>query len=113
MNTMIFNRLSVVRKDTDINTRPLFLTSSQFAQKDYGKCLDNYKRRLEVEGPQDLYSLVNVTMSPWSTDGEFLSELVTSFRDVVQQEAEVSCLSLLKQIRVVEYTETKLYSTKL
>ncbi|KAF3936110.1 hypothetical protein ABW20_dc0110203 [Dactylellina cionopaga] len=88
MNTKIFNRLSVIKKGTDINSRPLFLTSSQFAQKDYETCLDNYKKRLQVEGPDDLYSLVNVTMSPWSTDGNFLSKIVASFKEIVQEEAE-------------------------
>ncbi|KAK6531098.1 hypothetical protein TWF281_007923 [Arthrobotrys megalospora] len=89
MNTRIFNRVSVARYGEDIGKRELFLTSSQFAQKDYGECLDTYKKRIGLEGPDDLYSLVNVTMSPWPTDGNFLRKVVVAgFKKIVQEEAE-------------------------
>ncbi|KAK6515221.1 hypothetical protein TWF506_007564 [Arthrobotrys conoides] len=88
MNTRIFNRVSVTRPSNEVKKRELFLTSSQFSQKNYGECLTAYKRRLGLEGPDDLCSLLNVTMSPWPTDGNFLTDVVVAgFKEIVQEEA--------------------------
>lgn len=100
LNERIFKRLSItsVKDDVedDINDRPpLILTESSFSEKDYGSCLQNYKRRLQLDderGPSahgDLTFLVNVTMSPWPTDPDFLSELAKSFRKIAEEEVKV------------------------
>ncbi|KAF3179710.1 hypothetical protein TWF106_001771 [Orbilia oligospora] len=89
MNTRIFNRVSVARPGEEVKKRELFLTSSQFSQENYGECLTNYKKRLGLEGPDDLCSLLNVTMSPWPTDGNFLTDVVVAeFKKIVQEEAQ-------------------------
>ncbi|KAK6499882.1 hypothetical protein TWF481_010239 [Arthrobotrys musiformis] len=88
MNTRIFNRVSVTRPGQEVRERELFLTSSQFSQKLYGECLSKYKRRLGLEGPENMTSLMNVTMSPWPTDGTFLTDVVVAgFKKIVQEEA--------------------------
>ncbi|RKK07899.1 hypothetical protein BFJ71_g193 [Fusarium oxysporum] len=93
LNQRIFKRLSYTIEDdaTPISDRPLFLTSSSFSEKAYGKCLTNFKRRLELSNNDhpahgDLSFLVNVTMSPWPTDSPFLESLVTSFRKIAEEE---------------------------
>jgi hypothetical protein len=97
LNQRIFQRLSYTKEDdeTPISDRPLFLTSSSFSEKAYGKCLTNLKRRLELSNEEhpahgDLMFLVNVTMSPWPTDSPFLESLVTSFRKIAEEEVQVS-----------------------
>jgi hypothetical protein len=97
LNQRIFKRLSYTIEDdaTPISDRPLFLTSSSFSEKAYGKCLTNFKRRLELSNNDhpahgDLSFLVNVTMSPWPTDSPFLESLVTSFRKIAEDEVQVS-----------------------
>jgi hypothetical protein len=64
----------------------LYLTSTQFAQSAYKGCLDTYKRRMGVEGKQDLYSLINVTMGPWSTSHNFLQTVADEFRKIAEEE---------------------------
>ncbi|EXM19045.1 hypothetical protein FOTG_12836 [Fusarium oxysporum f. sp. vasinfectum 25433] len=95
LNQRIFKRLSYTIEDdvTPISDRPLFLTSSSFSEKAYGKCLTNFKRRLELSNNDhpahgDLSFLVNVTMSPWPTDSPFLESLVTSFRKIAEEEVQ-------------------------
>ncbi|RKL19268.1 hypothetical protein BFJ68_g3542 [Fusarium oxysporum] len=95
LNQRIFKRLSYIIEDdaTPISDRPLFLTSSSFSEKAYGKCLTNFKRRLELSNNDhpahgDLSFLVNVTMSPWPTDSPFLESLVTSFRKIAEEEVQ-------------------------
>ncbi|KAJ0143070.1 Uncharacterized protein HZ326_14117 [Fusarium oxysporum f. sp. albedinis] len=95
LNQRIFKRLSYTIEDdaTPISDRPLFLTSSSFSEKAYGKCLTNFKRRLELSNNDhpahgDLSFLVNVTMSPWPTDSPFLESLVTSFRKIAEDEVQ-------------------------
>ncbi|EGX53563.1 hypothetical protein AOL_s00006g429 [Orbilia oligospora ATCC 24927] len=89
MNTRIFNRVSVTRPGEEVKKRELFLTSSQFSQENYGECLTTYKKRLSLKGSDDLCSLLNVTMSPWPTDGNFLTNVVVAgFKKIVQEEAQ-------------------------
>ena len=95
LNQCIFQRLSVTSMNDVVATRPLFLTSSTFGEATYGKCLESYKRRLQLvngEDPArgDLTFLVNVTMSPWPTDQDFLGSLAEDFRRVANEEVKVS-----------------------
>ncbi|KAM0513536.1 hypothetical protein ACHAPE_007800 [Trichoderma viride] len=93
LNQRIFQRLSVTSMNDVVATRPLFLTSSTFGEVTYGNCLKSYKRRLQlVDGKDpargDLTFLVNVTMSPWPTDQDFLGSLAEDFRRVANEEVE-------------------------
>ncbi|QYT03139.1 hypothetical protein H0G86_010106 [Trichoderma simmonsii] len=93
LNQRIFERLSVTSMDDVVAKRPLFLTSSTFGEATYGRCLETYKRRLQLvhdENPArgDLSYLVNVTMSPWPTDRDFLNKLAEDFRRVANEEVE-------------------------
>jgi hypothetical protein len=78
------------RKDK-VADRSLFLTSSVFGHKAYGKCLETFKKRLQLGddsgelGPGargDMRFLCNVTMSPWPTDSTFLGSMVEGFREL-------------------------------
>lgn len=68
-----------------------FLTSSVLSQTDYGKCLTTFKTRLGLAGDQDLYVLVNVTMSPWATTDSqaILNDMVAKFQAIALKEAQV------------------------
>ncbi|KAK4245017.1 L-tyrosine decarboxylase [Corynascus novoguineensis] len=90
LNQRIFEKTSVTSMKDKIEDRPLFLTSSLFEHKAYGKCLETLKKRLQLDdgsGPcpgarGDMSFLVNVTMSPWPTDPDFLQNVVNDFRNI-------------------------------
>lgn len=69
----------------------MILTSSVFGEEAYGTCLQTFKKRLQLSDGQeatrgDLRFLVNVTMCPWTSDGPFMNNLVSSFRHVAMEE---------------------------
>lgn len=90
MNSRIFQRLSLGSKDDKAQERPLLLTSTSLAQQAYGECLDLFKRRLGLEGDQDLTVLVTVTMSPWPTANNFIKVIADEFEKVAREEIQVS-----------------------
>lgn len=86
----VVDRLSV----TDTNGKPadipLYLTSTKFEPQLYGKCAQHFMERLGINKcSQDLIVLRNVVMSPFPTDGNFISELMNYFQKVVIKEVEV------------------------
>ncbi|KAI1774360.1 pyridoxal phosphate-dependent transferase [Hypoxylon cercidicola] len=91
LNQRIFKRLSATSV-ADMESPPkLFLTSSSFSEDAYGRCLANFKRRLQLDDGTkpahgDLTFLVNVTMSPWPTDFPFLEKMVQEFRKIADEE---------------------------
>lgn len=70
--------------------------SSVFPRKAYQKCLDTLKRRLQLDDGSgncrdargDMRFLVNVTMTPWPTDPDFIGGLMKSFRQIANEEVE-------------------------
>jgi hypothetical protein len=90
LNKRIFEKLSVSSVNDRVYDRPLILTSTQFSDKAYGKCLDNFKQRLGLKGKQDLYVLVNVVMSPFPTECDFTAKLATALQDVIEEEVKIS-----------------------
>ncbi|KAL5521195.1 hypothetical protein ACEPAG_9118 [Sanghuangporus baumii] len=88
LNRRIFERLSVLSPGKDPLSIPFYVTSTTFKMKDYGECCQKFKERLHLEGPQDLFVLRNVVMSPFSTTHGFLRELTSYFEAVVKDEAE-------------------------
>ncbi|KAK0701996.1 pyridoxal phosphate-dependent transferase [Lasiosphaeria miniovina] len=94
LNQRLFQRLSIsAMGDLENKNPPIILTSSVFGEKAYGKCLSTYKTRLQLDDGAspahgDLRFLVNVTMSPWPADSDFLGGLVQSFREIAEEEVQ-------------------------
>lgn len=89
LNRRIFEALSVTDPNEDPRAIPFYLTSTTFAEADYGECADRFKARLGLEGKQDLFVLRNVVMSPFTTTYDFMPELIQAFTDVVEKEVKV------------------------
>ena len=96
LNRRIFERLSVTDPDEDPLSIPFYITSTVFAQADYGECADEFKRRLQLKGNQDLFVLRNVVMSPFTTTRDFVNELAGVFQQVLEEEIAVCWFSLLR-----------------
>lgn len=94
LNRRIFEALSVTSADEDPLQIPFYITSTTFAQSDYGECADVFKKRLGLEGKQDLFVLRNVVMSPFTTTRDFVSEMASVFQNVLEREVQV-CMSIL------------------
>lgn len=93
LNRRIFEALSVTDPNEDPRAIPFYLTSTTFAEADYGECADRFKARLGLEGKQDLFVLRNVVMSPFTTTYDFMPELIQAFTDVVEKEVKVKVFS--------------------
>ncbi|KAH8099817.1 pyridoxal phosphate-dependent transferase [Cristinia sonorae] len=91
LNKRIFEALSIT--DANSDRKPdLILTSTVLSHKSYGKCLTALKDRLGLKGDQDLYTLVNVVMSPWPTATGLTTSVAQSLQDTIIKEREVSVL---------------------
>ncbi|KAF7340636.1 Pyridoxal-dependent decarboxylase domain protein [Mycena sanguinolenta] len=92
LNRRIFERLSIVDDKRLMSETPLFLTSTVFSQENYRDCLKSYKRRLGLnpEDPTDLYSLINVVMSPFPTQFEFTNKIIEDLTEVIKKEVQTS-----------------------
>ena len=92
LNKRIFERLSIVDLKANRDSKPLILTSTVFGQVAYGESLTDFKTRLELdpESPQDLYTLVNVVMSPWPTMDNLTGTIVKALKGVVEEEVKIS-----------------------
>ncbi|PPR01984.1 hypothetical protein CVT24_011111 [Panaeolus cyanescens] len=88
LNKCIFDRLSVTGVDKRPQDIPIFITSTVFAHKDYGHCLDSFKKRLglETDSSQDLFVLRNVVMSPFQAAADFTGKVTEIFRQTLEQE---------------------------
>ncbi|KAJ4463690.1 pyridoxal phosphate-dependent transferase [Lentinula lateritia] len=89
LNKRIFDALSITDANTD-KKPPLILTSTVLSQKSYSECLLKFKDRLGLKGSQDLYTLVNVVMSPWPTASGLTAEIAQSLQETIVKEREVS-----------------------
>src|SRR4051794_21882860 len=90
LNAQIYQQLSVSDDIKDISKVPLLLTSTSLAQSQYQDCLTNFKNRLGLKGDQDLYVLINVTMSPWPTTGNFLGTLADKFKVAAEEQMQAA-----------------------
>lgn len=89
---LIIDHLSVSSPEDDPTKIPLYLTSTTFSPELYGDCLSNYKKRLGLQdGPQDLFVLRNVVMSPFPTEKDFIGYLAGVFRKYAEEAVQVSC----------------------
>lgn len=89
LNWRIFQRLSITNFNDNPNDIPFYITSTKLAQKDYKDCSTNFKKRLGVEGDQDIFVLRNVVMSPFASADNFVEKLANNFRDVLLDEIKV------------------------
>lgn len=89
LTSEIFRCLSLARPVEKIPDIPLFVTSSSFTEKVYGKeFLANYKRRLGVDAAsgESIEFLISTTMDPWLTDtaeGDFVPTIVKTLKETV------------------------------
>ena len=56
--------------------------STTLSQASFGEALTNFKARLGLEGDEDLFALVNVSMSPFPTEANFITQLAASFQAI-------------------------------
>ena len=92
LNKRVAQILCVDSPSDDPTNIPLYLSSTEFAPHEYGECVTKFKDRLglDPDSSSSLFVLRNVVMSPFPTDGKFISKLATEFRKVVEKEVEVS-----------------------
>ncbi|KAH8099827.1 pyridoxal phosphate-dependent transferase [Cristinia sonorae] len=90
LNKRIFEALSITHVDDDKPKPKLFLTSTTLSQENYGKCLTTFKERLGLVGDQDLYTLVNVIMSPWPTAHGMTTTVAQALQETIERETEIS-----------------------
>ena len=93
LNKRIFDALSITKQekeDSHAPKPPLILTSTVLAQKTYGSSLRTLKNRLGLKGDQDLYTLVNVVMSPWPTAIGLTKEVADSLQQTIEEQTKLS-----------------------
>ncbi|KAL8819057.1 MAG: hypothetical protein Q9191_007816, partial [Dirinaria sp. TL-2023a] len=89
-NQRVIQRLSVDSPEDDPVQIPFYLTSTTFVIHEYGECVQHFKKRLGLYADDvDLTVMRNVVMSPWPTDGRFISRLIGEFRKVLDEEVKV------------------------
>lgn len=69
--------------------------STSLSQTAFGEALSNFKRRLGLEGDEDLFVLVNVSMSPFPTEANFVSTLAQTFQGIANDVIVQVCFNLL------------------
>ncbi|CAG8788122.1 32436_t:CDS:2 [Gigaspora margarita] len=90
LNRRLFEKFSITSYRQAYKSKPLILTSTMLRQSAYGNCLTNFKNRLGLKGDQDLYVLINVVMSPWPTEFDFITTLTKTFKENLKELAELS-----------------------
>jgi hypothetical protein len=89
LNARIYDRLSLKSMTEKLEDKKAIIMSSVLSQKEYGACLTKFKNRLGLRGKEDLYVLVNVSMSPFISSSNFEQVLEDVFRKVAEEEVEV------------------------
>lgn len=85
----VVDKLSITSSDTDPSKIPIYLTSTQFSHKDYGKCKDTFMKRIGVhESQQDLFVLRNVVMSPFPSQMNFIVQLMKDLEGQIFDEVK-------------------------
>ncbi|KAH9969751.1 PLP-dependent transferase [Russula dissimulans] len=88
LNARIYDRLSLKSMTEKLEDKKAIIMSSVLSQKEYGACLTKFKNRLGLRGKEDLYVLVNVSMSPFISSSNFEQVLEDVFRKVAEEEVE-------------------------
>ena len=85
----VVDRLSITTADTDPSKIPVFLTSTKFEPKLYGKCAKTFMKRLGLSVvDEDLFVLRNVAMSPFPTKHYFIGKLWDEFEKEVNEQVD-------------------------
>ena len=87
LNARIYNRLSFKSMSEKLDDQKVIIMSSMLSQEAYGTCLTKFKRRIGLTGQEDLFVLVNVSMSPFAAD--FTDVLAKAFREAAEEEVKV------------------------
>ncbi|KAI0304298.1 pyridoxal phosphate-dependent transferase [Multifurca ochricompacta] len=90
LNARIYDKLSFKNMDERLEKKKVIIMSTVLSQKEYGACLTKFKKRLGLVGQEDLYILVNVSMSPFTSSSNFEQVLANAFREVAEKETEIS-----------------------
>ncbi|KAI9508875.1 PLP-dependent transferase [Russula earlei] len=90
LNARIYDRLSLKSMTEKLEDKKIIIMSSVLSQNEYGACLTKFKERLGLRGKEDLYVLVNVSMSLFISPSNFEQVLADAFREVAEEEVEVS-----------------------
>ncbi|KAH9003900.1 pyridoxal phosphate-dependent transferase [Lactarius hatsudake] len=88
LNARIYDRLSFKSMSEKPNDQKVIIMSSILSQEDYGTCLTKFKQRIGLSGQEDLFVLVNVSMSPFAVN--FAPVLAGAFREVAEEEVKIS-----------------------
>ena len=92
LNARIYDRLSFKSMSEKLDDQKVIIMSSILSQEEYGTCLTTFKRRLGLSGQEDLFVLVNVTMSPFAAN--FAHTLADAFREAAEEQVKVRSGSL-------------------
>ncbi|KAN0127422.1 Pyridoxal phosphate-dependent transferase [Lactarius tabidus] len=88
LNARIYNRLSFKSMSEKLGDQKVIIMSSKLSQEAYGTCLTKFKRRIGLDGQEDLFVLVNVSMSPFAAN--FTHVLADAFREAAEEEVKIS-----------------------
>ncbi|KAI9464909.1 pyridoxal phosphate-dependent transferase [Lactarius psammicola] len=88
LNARIYNRLSFKSMSEKLGDQKVIVMSSKLSQEGYGTCLTKFKRRIGLSGQEDLFVLVNVSMSPFAAN--FAHVLADAFREAAEEEVKIS-----------------------
>jgi hypothetical protein len=97
LNSRIYDRLSLKKMTEKLESKKAIIMSSVLSQQGYGACLSKFKERLGLRGQEDLVILVNVSMSPFTSNSNFEQVLAEAFREVAEEEVEVLFLHVQRR----------------
>ncbi|THH28150.1 hypothetical protein EUX98_g6038 [Antrodiella citrinella] len=92
LNAKIYERVAVLHARDKAVERDVWVMSTVLKQSYLGDALTHYKRRLSLEGDDDLFVLVNVSMSPFPTETKFISSLAEAFKQTANEVIHQSCI---------------------
>jgi hypothetical protein len=103
--------MTCVEQYHSISERPVIIFATVFSQVKYKAALTGYKERLGLEGDGDLFTLCNISKTPFPTDGNFVKELADAFQRVAEEEILVRTSSLPRFSLIVCSLPLELLST--
>jgi hypothetical protein len=92
LNARIYDRLSFKSMSEKLDDQKVIIMSTTLSQDEYGTCLTTFKRRIGLRGQEDLFVLVNVSMSQFSVN--FTHVLADAFREAAEEQVKVRSSSL-------------------
>ncbi|KAH8081991.1 pyridoxal phosphate-dependent transferase [Cristinia sonorae] len=92
LNSKIYEQVSVLSVNDVVTDKDIWVMSTSLSQGAFGEALSNFKRRLGLEGDEDLFVLVNVSMSPFPTEANFVNTLADSFKSIANRIIQQSCI---------------------